>query len=116
MRNGAALGLATLLAAAAPARVLGEDHQSFSLIERGRYLVTLADCAACHDSPGSGTPFAGGRPVETPFGQVVAPNITPDKETGIGAWTDEEFIRSLLDGVRRDGKALYPAMPYTYFT
>lgn len=117
MRKGAALGLLATLAMAAPtAQVWAEDHQSFSLIERGRYLTTLADCAACHNTPGSGAAFAGGRPIETPFGQVLAPNITPDRKTSMGAWTDDEFVDALLKGVGRNGETLYPAMPYTYFT
>lgn len=58
----------------------------------------------------------GGRPIETPFGTLLAPNITPDRESGIGAWTDDEFVNALLVGTGRGGKHLYPAMPYTYFT
>jgi mono/diheme cytochrome c family protein len=92
------------------------DQQEFPTIERGRYLAIVGDCAACHTTPGSTQQFAGGRPIETPFGQILAPNITPDRETGIGAWTDEEFIGSLLNGTGRAGEHLYPAMPYTYFT
>ena len=59
--------------------------RSSALLERGRYLATLADCAACHEDPQGHEPFAGGRPLETPFGSIVAPNITPDPSTGIGA-------------------------------
>lgn len=114
MRKGITLALVGLLALAAPAQA--EDRQNFSLIERGRYLAVLADCAACHNAPGNGAPFAGGRPIETPFGQILAPNITPDRETGIGAWSDDEFVNSLLKGTGRGGAPLYPAMPYTYFT
>ncbi|PAY06765.1 alcohol dehydrogenase [Bradyrhizobium sp. UFLA03-84] len=90
--------------------------QDFAAIERGRYLANAADCGSCHTVPGSGQRFAGGRPIETPFGVLVAPNITPDRETGIGAWSDEEFDAALRQGLRRDGKRLYPAMPYPYFT
>ena len=87
------------------------DPQSFEDIERGRYLAIAGDCAACHTARG-GKPFAGGLPIETPFGKVVAPNITPDRETGIGAWTDDEFRRAVQEGIGRDGDLLYPAMPY----
>ena len=66
--------------------------------------------------PGSGQPFAGGRPIETPFGVVVGANITPDPETGIGAWSDELFVRALREGKGHDGQLLYPAMPYPYYT
>lgn len=60
--------------------------------------------------------MAGGRPIETPFGKLVAPNITADPETGIGAWTDDEFVDALTNGKGRGGNRLYPAMPYTYYT
>ena len=107
---------ALLLAAAVAVGVAAmPDTQDFSQIERGRYLAGAADCAACHTAPG-GQPFAGGRPIETPFGVVVAPNITPDRATGIGAWTDAQFVASLERGVGRGGKRLYPAMPYPYYT
>jgi mono/diheme cytochrome c family protein len=90
------------------------DSQSFDRIERGRYLAVLGDCAACHTAPG-GQPFAGGLALQTPFGKIVTPNITPDTETGIGNWTDAQFIAALRDG--RGPKAhLYPAMPYPAYT
>jgi mono/diheme cytochrome c family protein len=89
--------------------------QDFSQIERGRYLTAVGDCAACHTKPG-GKPFAGGLAIETPFGKVVAPNITPDNETGIGLWSDEDFVRAVSQGIRRDGTHLFPAMPYTFYT
>jgi mono/diheme cytochrome c family protein len=103
--------------AVGPARAAGAiDKQDFSQIERGRYLAIVGDCAACHTLPGSGHDLAGGRTIETPFGQLVAPNITPDPSTGIGAWTDDEFVDALTKGTGRDGEHLYPAMPYTYYT
>lgn len=92
------------------------DKQEFAQLQRGRYLTIVGDCAACHTLSGSGHDFAGGSPIETPFGRLLAPNITPDPETGIGAWTDEEFVNALVKGTGRDGKRLYPAMPYTYYT
>jgi mono/diheme cytochrome c family protein len=94
----------------------GIDKQDFKQIERGRYLTTVGDCAACHTLPGSGHDFAGGRSIETPFGLLLAPNITPDAPTGIGAWTDDEFVNALTQGTGRNGTHLYPAMPYTYYT
>jgi mono/diheme cytochrome c family protein len=90
------------------------DQQDFTFIERGRYLAHVGDCFACHTSPG-GKPFAGGRPIETPFGKLVSPNITPDQQTGIGSWSAEKFYRSMHDGVSGD-EHLYPAMPYPYYT
>ena len=87
----------------------------FSQEQRGRYLVDAGDCAACHTAE-RGQPFAGGRPVETPFGTIYSPNITPDPETGIGAWTSDQFYRALHEGVAADGTHLYPAFPYPWFT
>jgi mono/diheme cytochrome c family protein len=92
------------------------DPQDFSQIERGRYLAIAGDCAACHTVPGSDRPLAGGRAIETPFGTVLASNITPDIETGIGAWTDEQFVNAVTKGSRPDGTHLYPAMPFTHYT
>jgi len=94
----------------------GVDPQDFRQVERGRYLAIVGDCAACHTLPGSGHELAGGRAIETPFGELLAPNITPDPATGIGAWTDDEFVNSLTKGTGRNGTHLYPAMPYTYMT
>jgi mono/diheme cytochrome c family protein len=92
------------------------DPQDFVQIERGRYLTVAGDCASCHTVPGSGEPFAGGRSIETPFGVVVGANITPDRETGIGAWSDELFLSALREGKGHGGALLYPAMPYPYYT
>jgi mono/diheme cytochrome c family protein len=92
------------------------DPQAFALIEKGRYLTVASDCSSCHTVPGSSRPFAGGRAIETPFGNLIAPNITPDRETGIGAWSDEEFDAAVRKGFRRDGSRLYPAMPYNDYT
>ena len=90
------------------------DGQSFDQIVRGRQLAIASDCAACHTASG-GRPYAGGRPLETPFGTLLAPNLTPDRETGIGAWTDDEFVRAVREGVGPRHN-LYPAMPYPYYT
>lgn len=114
MRKLPALFAAAAVATAAGAAIAGSG-QNFAQIERGRYLAAAGDCAGCHTKPG-GRDFAGGLPVETPFGTVVAANITPDKETGIGLWSDNDFVRALTEGIRRDGAHLFPAMPYPYFT
>ena len=111
-----ALLLGTALSAPAVANAAGIDTQNFGQIERGHYLAIAGDCAACHTLPGSGHDFAGGRTIQTPFGELAAPNITPDPTTGIGAWTDDEFVNALTKGTGRDGERLYPAMPYTYYT
>ncbi|HKF74039.1 MAG TPA: cytochrome c, partial [Stellaceae bacterium] len=111
----AVVGLAVLAAGRALAGD-GIDPQDFKQVERGRYLAIVGDCAGCHTLPGSGHDFAGGRPLETPFGTMLAPNITPDPDTGIGSWTDDEFVNALTKGTGRGGMQLYPAMPYTYMT
>lgn len=105
-----------LAASGAPVRAAGIDQQNFGQVERGHYLTIAGDCAACHTLPGSGHDLAGGRPIETPFGTLLAPNITPDPQTGIGAWTDNEFVNALTKGTGRHGTRLYPAMPYAYYT
>jgi mono/diheme cytochrome c family protein len=92
------------------------DPQEFSQIERGRYLTVLSDCMSCHTVPGDNRLFSGGRAIETPFGNIVAPNITPDLETGIGGWTDEAFDAAVRKGRRPNGSHLYPAMPYNAYT
>jgi mono/diheme cytochrome c family protein len=97
-------------------RSLSEDLQDFGAVERGRYLATAADCGSCHTVSGSNRPFSGGRPIETPFGVLAAPNITPDRETGIGAWTDDEFDAAVRRGRSRNGARLYPAMPFPYYS
>ena len=105
------LGACMIIAPAARA----QDEQSFEKIERGRYLAVLGDCVACHTSPG-GKPFAGGVALETPFGALVGPNITPDLATGIGAWTEADFWRTMHEGIGKNGVRLYPAMPYPAYT
>lgn len=86
-----------------------------ALIEKGAYLAKAADCVACHTTE-KGKPFAGGVEFELPFGSLFSPNITADVATGIGAWTDDEFVSALHEGVGRDGKHYYPAFPYTSYT
>lgn len=87
---------------------------SGALIEKGRYLSILGNCGACHTPP-NGMEMSGGVPIETPFGTLVASNITPDKETGIGNWTLEDFQKSMSEGIGSEGH-MYPAMPYPAYT
>ena len=84
-------------------------------VQRGEYLVHVGGCVSCHTVPG-GTPFAGGRALATPFGTFYSPNITPDVDTGIGRWTDAQFLRALREGKRPDGANYFPAFPYPSFT
>jgi mono/diheme cytochrome c family protein len=86
-----------------------------ALIAHGKYLTTAGDCEACHTAPG-GKDFAGGRYMNTPFGPISTPNITPDKDTGIGKITDDEFYRVFHEGIGMDGEHLYPVMPYPWYT
>ncbi|OOG38507.1 cytochrome c [Polaromonas sp. A23] len=84
-------------------------------IQRGAYLARAGNCMSCHTARG-GTPYAGGRGIDTPFGTVFSGNLTPDKNTGIGSWTASEFWRAMHNGRSRDGRLLYPAFPYTNYT
>src|ERR1700751_2396481 len=103
---------AALLLVGTTASFAGDaDPQEFTQIERGRYLTVLSDCTSCHTVPGSNQPFAGGRAIESPFWNIVAPNITPDPETGIGSWSDEQFDTAIRKGIGRKGYRIYPAMP-----
>jgi mono/diheme cytochrome c family protein len=105
---GAALAL-MLLTPASPA--LAEEDAS----ARGEYLVRAGGCFSCHTAPG-GQKLAGGRALATPFGTFYSPNITLDPETGIGRWTDAQFLRALREGVRPDGANYFPVFPYPSFT
>lgn len=93
----------------------GHASADANLIARGEYLTKAADCVACHTTK-DGKPFAGGLAFKTPMGTLYSPNITPDKETGIGRWSDEEFLRALHEGKGKNGENLYPAFPYTSYT
>ena len=84
------------------------------LVTRGAYLAKVGDCVACHSAP-KGKPFAGGLPMTTPMGKIYTTNITPDPDTGIGKWSEEDFEKALRQGVAKDGHNLYPAMPYTSY-
>jgi mono/diheme cytochrome c family protein len=114
----------TLAAAEGPASGASEaddedapqgDTAGAALVKRGEYLARVGDCASCHTADES-RPFAGGVPISTPFGTIYTPNITPDPDTGIGRWTDAEFVRAMHEGIGKRGEYLYPAFPYTEYT
>jgi mono/diheme cytochrome c family protein len=88
---------------------------SADTIARGKALTNAGDCATCHTADPA-KPFGGGKRIDTPFGGIYSPNLTPDRDTGIGAWSDDEFYQALHSGVRRDGARYYPAFPYPNFT
>jgi|HubBroStandDraft_4_1064222.scaffolds.fasta_scaffold143732_2 mono/diheme cytochrome c family protein len=94
----------------APAELVQADART-----RGEYITRMADCEACHTTTG-GEPFAGGRPFVLPFGTIYTPNITPDPDTGIGKWSDTQFLRAVHRGISADGSRLYPAFPYASYT
>ena len=91
------------------------ELRTADLVKRGEYLTKAADCEICHTTEG-GQPFAGGRAFKTPFGTLYSPNITADKPTGIGDWSDADFIRAVHQGIGKDGSHLYPAFPYESYT
>jgi nicotinate dehydrogenase subunit B len=113
----AAIGIAAaVLPWRSIAPVAGPDTSVYSAatIARGGQLAALGNCAVCH-TDANGAVNAGGRAIETPFGTVWSTNITPDPETGIGAWSYPAFERSMREGIHRDGRHLYPAFPYSHF-
>jgi len=98
-----------------PVALAAQADAGPSQVQLGEYLATAGDCISCHTADG-GQPFAGGYRINTPFGYLLAPNITPDPETGIGRWTADEFYRALHEGVNKHGQDMYPAMPYVFYT
>ena len=92
------------------------DPESADPAARGAYVLRAAGCATCHTDVARGGAFlAGGRMLSSPWGAIAAPNITPDPETGIGGWSDEDFVRALRDGKSPEGRTYYPAFPYTAY-
>lgn len=123
----------TLLFANIPAKIAAEEttlspfypqypatraatKEAEAQVKRGEYLVKMGDCISCHtDVEHHGAPFAGGFAIDTPFGRFYTPNITPDKETGIGQWSEQDFIRALKEGRDPKGRNYFPVFPYVYF-
>jgi mono/diheme cytochrome c family protein len=95
--------------------VVADTAPDAILAARGAELARAGNCMACHTVRG-GAPYAGGRRIETPFGDLFAGNLTPDPQTGLGGWSREAFRRALHEGRSRDGRLLYPAFPYPHFT
>jgi mono/diheme cytochrome c family protein len=111
----AVFGIASCSKQEPPAPPAAKNEAKPEHITRGQYLTAAGDCYACHTVRGS-QPYAGGLEIPTPFGTLYTPNITPDRETGIGTWTADDFWRAMHDGRSKDGSFLYPAFPYTNYT
>ncbi|MGH6930124.1 MAG: c-type cytochrome [Dongiaceae bacterium] len=117
MRPAGRLRLTALAPAVALVCWAAPVHADQAQIDRGAYIFTAADCGACHTNvKAKGPALAGGRPLATPFGTFYSPNITPDPETGIGRWTDTDFMRALREGVSPDDGHYFPTFPYPSFT
>jgi mono/diheme cytochrome c family protein len=104
----------TILPGQVLTRPILDSTPNAAQLRRGQYLVAAGDCMSCHLREG-GEPLAGGLGLKTPFGVIYSPNITSDKETGIGDWTSDQFFRAMHDGIDDEGKNLYPAFPYPWF-
>ena len=99
-----------------PATSYPVDAKTRALIKRGEYLTKAGDCIACHtDTQHNGKAFAGGLGIYTPFGTIYSPNITPDKSTGIGLWSNEDFIRAMHQGIAPNGSYYFPVFPFPSF-
>ncbi len=111
----ALLAACTTLSVLAP--IVPPPKSSFdpAMVAKGAQLAAIGNCNVCHTAAG-GKPYAGGRPLKTPFGTIYGTNITPDPDTGIGRWSDGAFLRAMREGVDREGRHLYPAFPYDHFT
>ena len=111
----AILAILVLCTATAAGEAQAQAQAPAETIARGKALTDAADCASCHTADPA-KPFAGGKRIDTPFGGIYSPNLTPDRDTGLGGWSDDEFYRALHDGIARDGSRYYPAFPYPNFT
>lgn len=101
-------------AAYPPTTAKNAEHAE--IIKKGEYISKMGDCIACHTNVKGGTPaYAGGLPIATPFGTFYSPNITPDKKTGIGSWSREDFRRALKEGKNPQGQHYFPVFPFVYF-
>jgi len=99
-----------------PSLQLTDSTHKNEQIRHGEYLVKISDCLTCHSNEaGNGKAFSGGLKMNTPFGSLYTPNITPDKKTGIGNWSKAQFVRAVREGIAPDGSYYYPVFPYNYF-
>jgi len=112
-RTGRAILFGLLLCSAFAVRE-GSAQPSAEAIARGMALTVAGDCASCHTLDPA-KPLAGGKRIDTPFGGIYSPNLTPDRDTGLGGWSDDDFYRALRHGVAPNGSRYYPAFPYPNF-
>lgn len=108
------IALSLLLCSIGSHSVFAASDKTAELIKKGQYLATAADCTACHTAS-KGSPFAGGNVISSPVGDIIATNITPSDDYGIGHYSEQQFADAVRKGVRADGANLYPAMPYTSY-
>ena len=108
-------GLLAIRPAIPPINAPARESFASELVAKGKALAAAGFCSECHTAKG-GAKFAGGYPLQTPFGVIYSTNITPDPETGIGAWSEAAFARAMREGVARDGSHLFPAFPFDHFT
>ena len=113
-RTAGAILVTALLCSAFAARECAAAPTD-DIIARGKALTIASDCASCHTADPA-KPFAGGKRIDTPFGAVFSPNLTPDHDTGIGGWSEDDFLRALRMGISPSGAHYYPAFPYPSFT
>ena len=98
-----------------PSQTQSQAPPSAETIAHGKAMVDAANCAGCH-TVDPAQPFAGGKRIDTPFGGIYSPNLTPDRDTGLARWSDDDFYQALRNGVAPNGSRYYPAFPYPYFT
>lgn len=108
--------LARIAAIAAALACATVAHAQTTILERGEYLVRAGDCIACHTDGSGGALLSGGLRIDTPFGYMLTPNITPDPDTGIGSWSSDDFHRALHHGINKRGEDMYPTMPFDFYT
>ena len=113
--RGVGVALLTSCLLGATASAMAQASPGNDAVARGAYLARAGDCVSCHTAAG-GAAFAGGLRMDTPFGYLLTPNITPDAATGIGNWSADEFYRTLHQGINKRGQDMYPVMPFDFYT
>ncbi len=116
MKPGKIAGMLFMVTGSLAAQAVAEPSKTEDPVQRGEYVFALGGCASCHtDTESGGEPLAGGLKMDTPFGTFYTPNISPDRDYGIGGWSDQAFITAMREGVSPSGEHYYPAFPYTSY-